>query len=76
MKNGVPFIVMIIVESGEVGMITLGKAAMDNGMSNLVYVVYYNSLGTLLLFPFFIFRFFRSVFFITNLIVHLRFSTM
>ncbi|KAL1833064.1 hypothetical protein ACET3Z_002715 [Daucus carota] len=60
MKNGVPFIVMIIVESGEVGMITLGKAAMDNGMSNLVYVVYYNSLGTLLLFPFFIFRFFRS----------------
>lgn len=61
-KSGLPFIVMVIVESGEVGMITLGKAAMNNGMSNLVYVVYYNSLGTLLLFPFFIFHLFRFLF--------------
>lgn len=60
MKSGLPFIVMVIVESGEVGMISLGKAAMNNGMSNLVYVVYYNSLGTLLLFPFFIFHSLRS----------------
>ncbi|KAK1438849.1 hypothetical protein QVD17_04661 [Tagetes erecta] len=51
---------MVAVECGEVGMITLGKAAMNNGLSNLVYVVYYNGLGTLILLPNFIIHSCRS----------------
>lgn len=54
LKGALPFAAMVIVECGEVGMITLGKAAMNKGLSNLVYVVYYNTLGTLLLLPYFI----------------------
>ncbi|KAK3018282.1 hypothetical protein RJ639_003550, partial [Escallonia herrerae] len=53
-QDSLPFAAMVIVECGEIGMITLGKAAMNSGMSNLVYVVYYNTLGTLMLLPFFI----------------------
>lgn len=59
-KNTLPFAVMVIVEIGEVGMITLGKAAMNGGISNLVYVVYYNTLGTLILLPYFVFHTHRS----------------
>jgi drug/metabolite transporter (DMT)-like permease len=55
-KDAIPFVAMVLVECGEVVMITLGKAAMNTGLSNLVYVVYYNTLGTLLLFPYFIFH--------------------
>lgn len=51
-----PFLAMVIVECGEMGMITLGKAAMNDGLNNLVYVVYYNALGTLFLLPFLIFH--------------------
>ncbi|KAK4367475.1 hypothetical protein RND71_011267 [Anisodus tanguticus] len=46
-----PFLTMGMVECCEMGMITLGKAAMNDGLSNLVYVVYYNALGTLFLLP-------------------------
>lgn len=55
-KDVFPFVAMVLVECCEMGMITLGKAAMNDGMSNLVYVVYYNALGTLLLLPFLIFH--------------------
>ncbi|CAN4082480.1 unnamed protein product [Withania somnifera] len=55
-----PFLTMVIVECCEMGMITLGKAAMNDGLNNLVYVVYYNALGTLFLLPFFIFHRCRS----------------
>ncbi|KAJ9564811.1 hypothetical protein OSB04_000777 [Centaurea solstitialis] len=54
MEKALPFLAMVMVECGEVGMITLGKAAMNNGLSNLVYVVYYNALGTVLLLPNFV----------------------
>ncbi|KAK3016549.1 LOW QUALITY PROTEIN: hypothetical protein RJ639_006596 [Escallonia herrerae] len=53
-KDSLPFTAMVIVEFGEVVMVTLAKAAMNSGMSNLVYVVYSNTLGTLILLPFFI----------------------
>ncbi|KAK2994097.1 hypothetical protein RJ640_024361 [Escallonia rubra] len=53
-KDSLPFTAMVIVEFGEVCMVTLAKAAMNSGMSNHVYVVYYNTLGTLILLPFFI----------------------
>ncbi|OIS98332.1 PREDICTED: WAT1-related protein At3g28050-like [Nicotiana attenuata] len=59
-KDVFPFVTMVLVECCEMGMITLGKAAMNDGMSNLVYVVYYNALGTLLLLPFLIFHRCRS----------------
>nr|GMD55727.1 WAT1-related protein At5g40240-like [Ipomoea batatas] len=39
---------------------TLSKAAMNAGLSTLVYIVYYNFLGTLLLLPTFIIRCRRS----------------
>ncbi|KDO66261.1 hypothetical protein CISIN_1g019712mg [Citrus sinensis] len=51
---------MALVEIGEVGMITLGKAAMSSGMSNFVYVVYYNALGTFILLHYFIYNTYRS----------------
>lgn len=51
-----PFLAMVIVECSEMLMITLGKAAMNDGLNNLVYVVYYNALGTLFLLPCLIFR--------------------
>lgn len=61
MEKALPFVAMIMVECGEVGMITLGKAAMNEGLSNLVYVVYYNALGTVILLPNFIFHSCRFV---------------
>ncbi|XP_076897463.1 WAT1-related protein At3g28050-like [Bidens hawaiensis] len=60
LEKVLPFAAMMVVECGEVGMITLGKAAMNNGLSNLVYVVYYNALGTVLLLPNFIIHSYRS----------------
>ncbi|KAL8266362.1 hypothetical protein R6Q59_003706 [Mikania micrantha] len=60
LEKVLPFAAMLLVECGEVGMITLGKAAMNSGLSNLVYVVYYNALGTVLLLPNFIIHSCRS----------------
>ncbi|XP_076896968.1 WAT1-related protein At5g40240-like isoform X2 [Bidens hawaiensis] len=60
LEKVLPFAAMMVVECGEVGMITLGKAAMNNGLSNLVYVVYYNALGTVLLLPNFIIHSYRG----------------
>lgn len=56
MKEAAPFAAMIFIETGEVGMTTLTKAAMNKGMSNFVYVVYYNALGVFILFPYFLFQ--------------------
>ncbi|XP_021717045.1 WAT1-related protein At5g40240-like [Chenopodium quinoa] len=55
-----PFMVMIIVECVEVGLSTLSKAAMVKGMSNFVFIVYYNALGTLILLPVFLYNIFRG----------------
>lgn len=52
----VPFAAMILVECTQVGVSTISKAAMRKGMSNFVFLVYYNALGTLILFPYFILR--------------------
>lgn len=54
MEDVLPFLLMMIVECVEVGTMTSVKAAMNNGMSQLVYVVYNNHLGTIVLFPFFV----------------------
>ncbi|KAJ0112992.1 hypothetical protein Patl1_02699 [Pistacia atlantica] len=58
--DAAPFTAMVLVEFGEVGMITLGKAAMSSGMSNFVYVVYYNALGTFILLHYFLYHTYRS----------------
>ncbi|KAJ7970879.1 WAT1-related protein [Quillaja saponaria] len=51
-----PFTAMVMVEIGEVAMVTLGKAALKSGISNSVFVLYYNLLGIFILFIFFIFQ--------------------
>ncbi|KAL8166773.1 hypothetical protein V2J09_008272 [Rumex salicifolius] len=58
--KSLPFVAMMVVESVEAGLITLSKAAMSKGMSNFVFVVYYNALGTLFLFPSFSIHFFSA----------------
>ncbi|XP_015879129.2 WAT1-related protein At5g40240-like isoform X1 [Ziziphus jujuba] len=56
MSDVVPFAAMVIVECVNVGISTISKAAMNGGLNNFVLVVYSDALGTLLLFPFFIFN--------------------
>ncbi|CAL1367713.1 unnamed protein product [Linum trigynum] len=46
-----PFAAMVTVECLDVGMTTLSKAAMSEGMSHFVFVVYSNALATLIMFP-------------------------
>ncbi|XP_071704061.1 WAT1-related protein At5g40240-like [Rutidosis leptorrhynchoides] len=45
-----PYIVMLMVTCAEMGSYTISKSAMNGGMKSLVYVVYQNSLGTMILF--------------------------
>uniref|UniRef100_A0A5B7BH56 WAT1-related protein n=1 Tax=Davidia involucrata TaxID=16924 RepID=A0A5B7BH56_DAVIN len=59
LKDALPFAGMVMVECGEIGMVTLSKAAMNTGMSNFVFVVYYNALGTFILLPYYIFHTYR-----------------
>ncbi|KDP45389.1 hypothetical protein JCGZ_09638 [Jatropha curcas] len=46
---------MVSVECTDVGIATISKAALSQGMSKYVSVVYSNALGTLILLPYFIF---------------------
>nr|KYP56277.1 Auxin-induced protein 5NG4 [Cajanus cajan] len=46
-----PFAAMVIVECLDVGLSTLGKAAMSRGMNHFVFVLYSNALATLILLP-------------------------
>ncbi|GFS32637.1 nodulin MtN21 /EamA-like transporter family protein [Actinidia rufa] len=46
-----PFAAMVMVESFDVGLTTLSKAAMTKGMSHFVFVVYSNAIATLILLP-------------------------
>ncbi|KAL8097279.1 hypothetical protein AgCh_030419 [Apium graveolens] len=52
--NALPFAVMIMAECMEVMFISLGKAALNNGISSFVFVAYYNLLATLIFLPFFV----------------------
>ncbi|KAL6997202.1 hypothetical protein U1Q18_007324 [Sarracenia purpurea var. burkii] len=51
LASSVPFAAMVMVECFDVGLITLSKAAMSNGMSHFVFVVYSNALASLILLP-------------------------
>ncbi|XP_047317530.1 WAT1-related protein At3g28050-like [Impatiens glandulifera] len=46
-----PYIAMILVECFDVGLTTISKAAMSNGLSHFIFVVYSNALAAALLLP-------------------------
>lgn len=54
-RGALPFAAMVTVECTDVGVSIISKAAMSRGMSNFVYIVYYNALGALILFPYIIY---------------------
>ncbi|KAL2321869.1 hypothetical protein Fmac_026248 [Flemingia macrophylla] len=47
----VPFAAMMMVECLDVGLTTLGKAAISEGMNHFVFVLYSNALASLILLP-------------------------
>ncbi|XP_057486749.1 WAT1-related protein At5g40240-like isoform X2 [Actinidia eriantha] len=55
-RSALPLAAMISVECTAVGLSTLSKAAMTKGMSTYVFIVYYNALSTIILFPFIVSR--------------------
>ncbi|XP_019187327.1 PREDICTED: WAT1-related protein At3g28050-like [Ipomoea nil] len=53
-KEVLPFAAMIVVVCMEMATSTIAKAALNSGLSPLIYIVYYNFLGVLFLLPGFI----------------------
>nr|GMD43618.1 WAT1-related protein At5g40240-like [Ipomoea batatas] len=60
-KEVLPFVAMIVEACMLNAKGTISKAALNSGLSSLIFVVYYNSLGSLLLLPGFIFQRHRPV---------------
>nr|GEU53857.1 EamA domain, WAT1-related protein [Tanacetum cinerariifolium] len=56
-----PFVAMLLLICLDMAVLTIVKAAMNGGMESIVYVIYHNSLGTLILLPFFVAHMFRKV---------------
>ncbi|PWA89768.1 WAT1-related protein [Artemisia annua] len=56
-----PFVAMLLLICLDMAVLTIVKAAMNGGMESIVYVIYHNSLGTLILLPFFVVHMFRNV---------------
>nr|GME17418.1 WAT1-related protein At5g40240-like [Ipomoea batatas] len=50
-KEVVPFAAMIVVVCMEMATSTIAKAALNSGISTIIFVLYYNFLGVLLLLP-------------------------
>ncbi|KAJ9564810.1 hypothetical protein OSB04_000776 [Centaurea solstitialis] len=61
MEDVLPFVVMMVVVCLNMSLLTIVKAAMNEGMESIVYIVYHNALGTLIILPFFIIHVFRNV---------------
>ncbi|KAL8162163.1 hypothetical protein V2J09_013652 [Rumex salicifolius] len=53
-SKSLPFVGMIVLNFAMIGSSTLIKAAMTSGLSQYVYVVYYDALGTFILLPLFV----------------------
>ncbi|XP_076952950.1 WAT1-related protein At2g37460-like [Bidens hawaiensis] len=51
-KNGKPFFAVIFIQFGFAGMDILSKAALNEGISNYVFVVYRHAVATILMAPF------------------------
>ncbi|KAI7742510.1 hypothetical protein M8C21_019430, partial [Ambrosia artemisiifolia] len=60
MKEVMPFVAMLMVTCLDMSVLTIVKAAMNDGMSSIVYIVYHDVLAILILLPFFIIGFFRN----------------
>ncbi|KAD3641054.1 hypothetical protein E3N88_30277 [Mikania micrantha] len=61
MDDVLPFVAMLMINCSDMAVLTIIKAAMNDGMHSIVYVTYHNALGTLLLLPFFIVHTLRKV---------------
>ncbi|KAL4568399.1 hypothetical protein LXL04_024010 [Taraxacum kok-saghyz] len=56
-----PICAMLMLTCLDIGLLTIVKVAMNDGMNSFVYIVYHNVLGTLILLPFFFIHIFRMV---------------
>lgn len=54
-----PFVVMLMITCLDMSLLTIVKAAMNDGMGSIIYIVYHDALGTLILLLFFIIHIFR-----------------
>ncbi|KAD2080484.1 hypothetical protein E3N88_41871 [Mikania micrantha] len=61
MDDVLPIVPMLMLTCSDMAVLTIVKAAMNDGMSSFVYVIYHNALGTLVLLPFFILHILRKV---------------
>ncbi|XP_035842929.1 WAT1-related protein At5g40240 isoform X2 [Helianthus annuus] len=61
MEDVLPFVAMLMLTCLDMVVLTVVKAAMNDGMGSIAYVVYHNTLGTLILLPFFIIHMIRKV---------------
>lgn len=50
-KNGTPYLGMILAQFAQVGLIIVSKKAMANGMTNFTFIFYSNALASLILLP-------------------------
>ncbi|KAI7757077.1 hypothetical protein M8C21_028477 [Ambrosia artemisiifolia] len=61
MEDVLPFVAMLMLTCLDMVVLTIVKAAMNDGMGSIPYVVYHNALGTLILLPFFVVHIIRKV---------------
>ncbi|KAI3713212.1 hypothetical protein L1987_71785 [Smallanthus sonchifolius] len=61
MDDVLPFVAMLMITCLDMAMLTIVKAAMNDGVGTIVYVIYHNALGTLILLPIFIVHIIRTV---------------
>ncbi|KAL8250903.1 hypothetical protein R6Q59_034596 [Mikania micrantha] len=54
MNDVMPFVAMLMITCSDMSALTIVKAAMNDGMASIVYVVYHDVLGMLILLPFYI----------------------
>ncbi|GJW68577.1 EamA domain, WAT1-related protein [Tanacetum coccineum] len=59
-EDVLPFAAMFTMICLDMSLMTIVKAAMNGGMSSIVYIVYHDALGTLILLPFYIIHTFRN----------------
>ncbi|KAI7757066.1 hypothetical protein M8C21_028466 [Ambrosia artemisiifolia] len=55
-----PFVALFTVTCLDIVVLTIVKAAMNDGLGSMVYVIYHNALGTFILLPFFMVHIIRT----------------
>ncbi|KAJ0428877.1 hypothetical protein HanRHA438_Chr17g0808911 [Helianthus annuus] len=71
----VPVFAMLMLTCLDMSLLTVVKAAMNGGLGSIAYVVYHNSLGTIILFPIFVFRMFRLCLFQLPVYVGVKYTS-